>query len=167
MPPRLALLPSQDWDAGGKGRVVSCPLQTQRPSASMIHRAHEDVQEVSRLSFREISFNSRTSDAWSVTTSATVSRAHICGEAVEYLAQAVLRCDNMRDIVTASEGERGTQPAEFPQDKDAFMSFKWLQGRCFSCWRRPTTMPGAMPCSSANWRTSDRVNNDDPTNSSQ
>ena len=87
--------------------MVSCPLQTQRPSASMIHRAHENVQEVSRLSFREISFNSRTSDAWSVTTSVTLSRAHICGEAVEYLAQAVLRCDNIRDSVARAYLRRG------------------------------------------------------------
>ena len=100
------------------------PLQTQRPSASMIPRAYEDIQGVSRLPFREISFSNRTSDAWSATTSVTLSRARICGEAVEYLAQAVLRCDNMRDIVAASEGEHGAQPAEFPQDKDAFMSFK-------------------------------------------
>ena len=82
----------------------------------MIPRAYEDIQGVSRLPFREISFSNRTSDAWSVTTSATLSRARICSEAGEYLAQAVLRCDNMRDIVAAAEereiSARGISPGQ-------------------------------------------------------
>lgn len=43
-----------------------------------------------------------------------VARAYY-REAVEYLAQRILRCDNMRDIVSAREGEWDLSPRNFPR----------------------------------------------------